>query len=144
MVLTIGIPKFLDCGRWTLDSGPWALDAGIWTLGFSLCTLDSGRWTLDSGGWKLHLGNQALGTRRCCRLVQNKIRTQFLILLFRNFILTLNVTLSRNTERNFYCEKLNYITNSQLRLFSSSRLEPVYSENTGFQVLLLVNLQTDC
>ena len=67
-------------------SGPWTLDSGRWTL-------DAGLWTLDSGPWMLHLGSQALGTKHSCQLVQNKIRTQFLILfiLQRVQVLTLNV-----------------------------------------------------
>ena len=53
--------------------------------------------------------------------------------------------LQRNTERNFHCEKLNYITSSYLGLFSNSRLDPKISpENTGFQVLVLIKIQTDC
>ena len=43
---------------------------------------------------------------------------------FRNSLLTSNVTLWRNTERNFHCEKLNYVTSSYLGLFSNSRREP--------------------
>ena len=35
---------------------------------------DSGRWTLDSRLWTLDSGH-------CCRLVQNRIKTQFLILI---------------------------------------------------------------
>ena len=76
MVSNLDIPESLDSGRksWTLDSGRWTLNSGRWTL-------DAGLWTLDFGRWTLHLGSYVLGTRRCCRLVQNKIRTQFLILL---------------------------------------------------------------
>ena len=71
-----GIPEFLDSGRksWMLDSGRWTLDSGRWTR-------DAGLWTLDSGHWTLHLESQALCTKHSCRLVQNKIRTQFLVLL---------------------------------------------------------------
>ena len=86
--------------------------------------LDAGLWMLDSGHWMLHSGSYALGTRRCCWLVENKIR---------NSILTLNVTLKRNTERNFHCEKLNYITSSYLGLFSSSWNHP-------FSKMLLENI----
>ena len=90
----------LDPGRWTLDAGLWTLDSGRWTLNAGLWTLDSGRWTpetglwtLDAGPWTLHLGSQALGTKHSCRLVQNKIRTQFLVLLIlqRVQVLTLNI-----------------------------------------------------
>ena len=54
----------------------WTLDArvGLWTLYAIL-------WTLDSGPWTLHWGSYAPDTKHSCRLVQNKIRTQFLVLL---------------------------------------------------------------
>ena len=62
---------------------------------------------------------------------------------FRNSLLTSNVTLWRNTERNFHCEKLNYVTSSYLGLFSNSRREPCifffFFQKTP--VLLLVKLQ---
>ena len=51
------------------------------------------------------------------------------VAIFRNSILMLNVMLQRNTERNFHCEKLNYITSSYLGLFSNSRLEPNIFKN---------------
>ena len=59
--------RFMIYGLWMLNSGRWTLDARLWTL--------------DSAPWLPHLGSQALCTYHCCRLVQNKIRTQFLILL---------------------------------------------------------------
>ena len=99
----------LDAGLWTLDAGRWTLDAGLWTLHSGLWTLDSGLWTLYSGRWTLHLGSQALGTKHCCRLVQNKIRTQFLILLIlqRVQVLTLNVKCyvkKENQNKFLLCE----------------------------------------
>ena len=83
----------LDSGRWTLDARPWTLDSGRWTLDSGRWTLDAGLWTLDSGPWTLHLESQALYTKHSCRLVQNKIRTQFLVLLIlqRVQVLTLNI-----------------------------------------------------
>ena len=57
------------------------LDAGLWKLDFGLWNLDSGCWTLDPGRWTLHLGRWALGTGHGRWLFQNKIRTQFPILL---------------------------------------------------------------
>ena len=83
----------LDAGLQTLDSGHWTLDAGLWTLDSGRWTPDAGLWMLNSGHWALHLGSQAPGTKHFCRLVQNKIRTQFLILLIpqRVQVLTLNV-----------------------------------------------------
>ena len=54
-----GILKFLDSGRKC-----WALDSGRWTLRF-------GRFTLDTG--------------HCCWLVQNRIKTEFLILPWLNY-----------------------------------------------------------
>ena len=56
---------------WTLDAsaGRLALDAGCWTLDAGLRRLDSTFWTL------------ALDAGDCCWLVQNRIRTQFLIIL---------------------------------------------------------------
>ena len=64
-----GIPEFLDSGRkcWTLDSKRWTLDTGLWTL--------------ESGSWTLHFRRWALDTGHCRWLFQNRIRTQFLILL---------------------------------------------------------------
>ena len=63
---------------WTLDAsvGRWALDVHSerWTL-------DAILWTLDSGSWMLHFGLWALDTGYCHCLFQNRIRTQFLILL---------------------------------------------------------------
>ena len=43
--------------------------------------------------------------------------------------LALSVTLLRNTARNFYYEKSNYITSSYLKLLRSSRPEPSIFEN---------------
>ena len=106
---------------------------------------------LDSGRWTLHFGSQALGTRCCCRLVENKIRTQFLILLILQRVQILTwlfleiIFRSYDTKeyRKKYCEKLNYITSSYL--FSGSHPKPSISkispENTSCQFLLLVKLQ---
>ena len=60
--------------RWTLAAGLWPLDSGRWTL-------DAGLWTLDAGPWAPHFGHWALDTGYCHCLFQNRIRTQFLILL---------------------------------------------------------------
>ena len=67
--------------------------------------------------------------------------------IFRSSLLTLSVTLEKNTERNFYCEKSNYITNSYLGLCSEAAVQihpfsKIYSENTCGRVLLLIKLQT--
>ena len=52
----------------------------------------------------------------------------------------------KNTKRNVYCEKLNYITSSYLGLLRSSFLShpflKICPENTGGRVLLLVKIQT--
>ena len=78
----------LDAGLWTLDSGHWMLDSERWTLDAWLCTLDSWLWTLfawlwtlDSRPWTQHFGHWDLDTGYCHCLFQNRIRTQFLILL---------------------------------------------------------------
>ena len=88
-VLDVGLwtlesgPWMLDAGLWTLDSRLWILDSDLWTLDAGLWTLDDGRWTLDAVIWtlKLQFGRWALDTGHCRWLFQNRIRTQFLILL---------------------------------------------------------------
>ena len=66
-----GIWEFLDsvCKCWMLDSGCWTLDFGLIMLYAGLWTLDATVWMLGSGYCRLSL------------FVQNRIRTQFLILL---------------------------------------------------------------
>ena len=123
-------------------------------------------------------GLYTLRSENCCWLVQNIIRTQFLILpeqtvenylgvnlqvsqrhtysaesidsivvIIRNSISTLSVTLQKNTEKN-YCEKSDYITCSYFGLFRCSRPELSIFENFirkyQCRFLLLVKLQTDC
>ena len=112
---TLGLwtPERLDA--WT----PGRLDAwtfGLWTPGrLDASTLDSG--CMNSG---------QLGTWITLRNSKDHAYSiegiSFNVAIFRNSILTLSVTLQKNTERNFYCEKLNYITSSYLRLSRSNLL----------------------
>ena len=116
-----------------------------WTLNASV-----ERWTLDSGHWMLHFGRWALNTGHCRWLFQNRVRTQFLILLdsiIENYLganlyrphghacsaktIGSDVAIFRLSyaERNFYCKKLNYITSSYLGPFRSSHPQPFIFEN---------------
>ena len=85
-----GIP-----GLWTqeLDAGLWTLDAGRWTL-------DAGRWTLDAGFWTLNATLRKLlstGSEHNQNPVSDSTDSIESIgsgvAIFRNSILTLNVTL---------------------------------------------------
>ena len=84
-----GIPELWtqasDARFWTLDSACWALESRRWTLDAKLWTLDSGRWTLHARVWTLDSGRWfwALDAGHCYWLIQNRIRTQFLIFLVK-------------------------------------------------------------
>ena len=69
------------------------------------------------------------------------------VVIFRNSILTLTVTLQKNAERNFYCEKSNYIT-SQGAIMDCSEaavhshpFSKISPGNTGGRVLFWPNLR---
>ena len=106
----MGIPEFLDSGR------------NSWTLYSLLWTLDPGRWMLNSGCWALEPISDfpRLNYRKFSKDHGHACFVETIVsdvAIFRNFILTLSVTLQKNAERNFYCKKSNYITRSYLGLF---------------------------
>ena len=111
---------------WTLDAsvGRWTLEeAGFWTLEASLWTLSFGHWTLLLTGSEQNQNPESDSAwLNYWKLFGCKsLRTHGLFLV--NSILTLSVTLKKNTKRNFYCEKSNYIKSSYLGLLRNSRPE---------------------
>ena len=111
----LGIPgrwtQELEAGLWTLGSGCWTMDAGLWTLAPTLGILGSGHQTL-----------LLTGSEQNQNPVSDSIESiDSNVAISRNFLLTSNTTLYRNNERNFRCEKLNYILDCYQLLAATSR-----------------------
>ena len=130
----------------------WTLDARV-----ERCTLDPGCCTLDAGLWTLDSGLSILDTVVDCCRTESESSFWFCLIkllkilwvriskdhghacsletigsdvtIFRNSILTLSFTSYKNAERNFYCEKSNYITSIYLGLLRSSRPQSPIFEN---------------
>ena len=60
----------------------------------------------------------------------------------RNSILMLSVALKKNTERNFYSEKSNYISGCSEAAVQNHPFLKISPENIGCRIFLLVKLQT--
>ena len=104
-------------GLWTLDPGLWTLDSGRWTLDTGRWIQDAGLWTLDSGLWTLSLTvveqNQNSVSDFCLikllkiywvRISKDHGHACSVetigsdVAIYRNSILTLSVTLQKNSE----------------------------------------------
>ena len=138
----------LDAGLWTLNSGRWTLDAGLWTLA---TVVDCCRTESEPSFWFFLIKWLKILSMRISKDHGHVCSIETIgcdVAIFRNSMLTLSVTLWKNVERSFYCEKSNKITSSYLGLFRSTvHIHPfskISPENTGGRVLILVKLQTDC
>ena len=132
------------------------LDPGRWTLNAGGCTLDTVFWTLDivvdwfrteSEHSFLFCLVKLLKILRV-QICKELLVTLILFLYLVNFVLMLSVTLKKNTERRFYCEKSNYIkatiSYSSEAAFENHPFSKISPEATGGRVLFLVKLETDC
>ena len=133
-----GIPEFLDSGRqsWTLDArvGRWTLDSGRWIPGSGPLdtVVDCCRIESEPSFWSCLIKLLKILSMQIAKEHGHACSVEtigFDVAIFRNSILTLSVTLWKNTERNFYCDKSNYITSSYLGLFRTSRPQSSVFEN---------------